>query len=125
MVRAIAIAAVLPGLLTVAGHAQQPSASAPALGLGDNYTALARGYAAVAWNPAMLGLPDNPRTSLAVLPVRAIAGLDPVTLGDISDYGGEFLPNVVREEWLRRIEREGSEQGTGGGDITWIAAQAG
>ena len=125
MRRAIAIAAVLHGLLTVAARAQQPSASAPALALGDNYTALARGYAAVAWNPAMLGLPDNPRTSLAVLPVRAIAGLDPVTLGDISDYGGEFLPTVVREEWLKSIEREGSEQGTGGGDITWIAAQAG
>ncbi len=125
MLRAIAVAVVATGLLSAAVHAQQPSASAPALGLGDNYTALARGYAAVAWNPAMLGLPDNPRTSLALFPVRTIAGLDPVTLADISDYGGEFLPGAVREEWLRRIEREGSEQGTGGGDITWIAGQAG
>jgi hypothetical protein len=125
MLRTIIVALVLPGLLSAVASAQQPSASAPALGLGDNYTALARGYAAVAWNPAMLGLPDNPRTSLALLPARTIAGLDPVTLGDVSDYDGEFLPAVVREEWLRRVEQEGSEQGTGGGDITWIAAQAG
>ena len=112
------------GIATAAG-AQMPSASAPALGLADNYTALARGYATVAWNPALLGLPDNPRTSLALLPIRTIAGLDPVTLGDIADYDGEFLPVQVREQWLRRIEQEGSEAGAGGGDITWVAAQAG
>ena len=123
--RCLCVVAIVLTRLASDAIAQVPSASAPALGLGDNYTALARGYAAVAWNPALLGLPDNPRTSLALLPVRAIAGLDPVTLGDISDYGGEFLPTVVREAWLKRIEREGSEQGTGGGDVTWLAAQAG
>ena len=125
MLRAIAITGFVVAAAYSNTHAQQPSASAPALGLGDNYTALARGYAAVAWNPAMLGLADNPRTSLAILPVRTIAGLDPVSLHDISDYAGEFLPTAVREEWLRRIEREGGEEGTGGGDVTWLAAQAG
>ena len=118
-------AALLVVALARPGYAQLPSSSAAALGLGDNYTAVARGYAAVAWNPALLALPDNPRTSLAILPVRTIAGLDPVTLADIAEYGGEFLPATVREEWLTRIEREGSQQGTGGGDVTWLAVQAG
>jgi hypothetical protein len=119
---------VVTGLLLACcgrGHAQLPSASTPALGMADNYTAQARGYSAVAWNPALLGLPDNPRISLAVLPLRGIAGLDPITLGDISDYDGEFLPLHVRERWLMQIESEGSEQGTAGGDLTLFAVQYG
>ncbi|MGQ0563387.1 MAG: hypothetical protein ACT443_16140 [Gemmatimonadota bacterium] len=108
-----------------AAAAQLPSASTRALGMGDNYTALARGYAAVSWNPALLGLPGNPGASLALLPVRGIAGLDPVTLGDIADFEGQVVPATVREQWLTRIEAEGSEQGTGGGDATYVAAQIG
>ncbi len=123
--RVLVLIVLLSTALCVQAHAQLPSASTPALGMGDNYTALARGYNAVAWNPAMLGMPDNPRVSLTVLPVRGIAGLDPITLGDIADYQGEFLPVTVRERWLTLIEAEGSEQGTGGGDLTVFAAQAG
>jgi hypothetical protein len=119
------VVAVLMAFVTAPVSAQLPSASTAALGMGDNYTAVARGYSTVAWNPALLGMPDNPRVSLAILPIRGIAGLDPVTLGDIADYEGEFLPQAVRERWLAAIEGEGSEEGTGGGDLTLFAAQVG
>lgn len=118
------IAALTIGAASAAS-AQLPSASTRALGMGDNYTAAARGYASVSWNPAALAMPGNPRASLTLLPFRAVAGLDPVTLGDIADYSGEFVPGAVREAWLRQIEAEGSEQGTGGGDVTLLAAQLG
>lgn len=105
--------------------AQLPSPSTRALGVGDNYTALARGFSAAAWNPALLGVSGNPGVSFALLPARAIAGLDPVTLADLKDFEGKFVPANVREQWLTQIESEGSEDGTAGGDATLLAAQFG
>jgi hypothetical protein len=105
--------------------AQLPSASTRALGLGENFTAAARGYHAVAWNPALLGLTSNPRTSLAVLPVRILAGLDPITLSDLQEYESIALPDAVKERWLAAVTAEGSEAGTGGAEITYLALQAG
>src|SRR5690348_14710902 len=61
--------------------AQLVSASAASLALGDNYTALARGINAVAWNPAGLGMPDNPFVSFAFAG-RGAAGTDPISLSE-------------------------------------------
>lgn len=124
MIRAsvmVVMAAACAGQAT----AQLPSASTRALGMGDNYTAIARGYAAVSWNPAMLGLAGNPGASLAIAPTRVIYGLSPVTLKDFKDVQGEVVPVAVREQWLKSIEADGSEQGTGGGDVTALAVQVG
>ena len=125
MARATLIAGLLTAAFATSASAQLPSASTRALGMGDNFTAVARGYAAVSWNPAMLGLPGNPGVSLALLPVRGIAGLGPVTLKDFKDYGGQFVPTDVREQWLQHIETKGKEQGTGGADATLLALQIG
>ena len=113
------------GLLTLAGAAtaQLPSASASALGMGDNFTAVARGYHAIAWNPALLGIPGNPRLSFAIVPARLVAGLDPVTLGDIKKFEGIVVPARTRDQWLDAVRNEGSEEGTGGADVTYLAAQ--
>ena len=104
---------------------QIPSASAPALGLADNFTALARGFNAVAWNPAMLGMPDNPRFSLGILPLRGAAGIGPITLGDVAGYQSRFLDDAVKQEWLRRIIEKGGEQGTASGDVTYLGMSVG
>ena len=90
---------------------QIPSASAPALGLADNFTALARGFNAVAWNPAMLGMPDNPRFSLGILPLRGAAGIGPITLADVAGYQSRFLDDAVKQEWLRGSSRRGASRG--------------
>lgn len=104
-------------------RAQQLNTSAAAAGLGGNFTALARGYEAVAWNPANLGLPGNPGFSLTLLPVAASFTLSPVTLGDIKNADSYKVPNVVprstRQSWLDEVTAAGGETGTptGGANV--------
>ena len=102
-----------------AALAQQLNTSAAALGLDGNFIARARGYEAVAWNPANLGLPGNPGFSLTVLPVGASFILDPITLGDIKDVQDYKAPNVVpratRQAWLDKVTAAGGEKGTPSG----------
>ena len=105
--------------------AQLPSASPAALGMGDNYTALARGFGAVAWNPANLGLPGNPRFSLAILGIRGSSDLGPIGTSDVARYQGIALPNEVRDAWMQRIEDQGGEQGQLGGGVTYLGASVG
>lgn len=96
--------------------AQLPSASAASLALGDNYTALARGFNAVAWNPAGLGMPDNPFMSFGFAG-RGAAGTDPISLSDLSKYSGVTVPNAVLAGWLSRVQSQGGQkidaEGTG------------
>ena len=122
---AIAGAALALTMMAVPAAAQLASPSVAAFGMGDNYTALARGYAAASWNPAGLGLAGNPGFSLTLLVPRAIAGLDPVTTSDLKQYEGVVVPDNVKQEWLALITEEGSQAGTGGGDVTWLALQFG
>jgi len=120
----------VPGVATVillatapTAWAQQLNTSAAALGLGGNFIARARGYEAVSWNPANLGLPGNPGFSLTLLPVAASFTLDPITLGDIKDADSYKVPNTVpratRQAWLDKVTAAGGEKGTpsGGANI--------
>ena len=122
--RALLSSAMMVGFATAAS-AQLPSASTRALGMGDNFTAAARGFAAVSWNPAMLGLPGQPGASFTLLPVRGVAGLGPVKLKDFANYSNKDVPDAVRQQWLNSIQQKGSEQGTGGGDVTFLGLQIG
>jgi hypothetical protein len=107
--------------------AQLPSASARALGMGDSYTALARGYSTVAWNPAGLAMPDGPGTSLVVLlpVVRSGAGVGPIGAGEFSRRGGELLSDDVKRRWFARIAGAGSERGAASADVTYFALGVG
>ena len=96
-------------VLTHGAAAQLPSASAASLALGDNYTALARGFNAVAWNPAALGMPDNPFMSFGFAG-RGAAGTDPISLSDLSKYSGVTVPNAVLAGWLSRVKAEGGQK---------------
>jgi hypothetical protein len=120
--RRLALPLLFTAALASPAAAQLPSASAPALGMGDNYTAVARGFNAVSWNPAMLGLSGGPLSSFTILSVRGVAGLDPVTAGDLAAAQGEMVPASVREEWLDRIIGHGRESGSAGTEVTLIAA---
>jgi hypothetical protein len=112
---------VLPAALP----AQVANPLPQAVGMGDNYTALARGFAAVHWNPAGLGLPDNPRSSFSVLPVSAHLGLGPITAGDFADHNGRLIPHEARVRWLDRIRADGGETGDFGADLTFLTFSAG
>jgi hypothetical protein len=116
----VACAAILVPFATApTAWAQQLNTSAAALGLGGNFIARARGYEAVAWNPANLGLPGNPGFSLTLLPVTASFTLDPITLGDIKDAESYKVPNIVpratRQAWLDKVTAAGGEKGTPSG----------
>src|SRR5689334_12965634 len=96
--------------VALASHAsaQLVSASAASLALGDNYTALARGFNAVNWNPAGLGMPENPFFSFAFAG-RGAGGTDPITLSDLAKYGGVKVPNAVLANWLSRVQQHGGQ----------------
>lgn len=88
--------------------AQLVSANATSVALGDNYTALARGFNAVNWNPANLGQPGNPLFSFGFAG-RGAGGMDPISLGDLSQYSGVSVPNAVLSEWLSRVKAQGGQ----------------
>lgn len=122
--RTLMITVVVASAASARVFAQIPSPSTRALGMGDNYTAAGSGYSAVAWNPALLGLTDV-SSSLAIFPVRGVAGLTPIGLTDLSEWQGTTVPAAVREGWLSRIEGNGREAGSAGGDATYVAAHIG
>ena len=105
--RAVILALAMACAYALPLSGQMPSASAPALAMADNYVALARGFNAVAWNPAMLGMPDHPGFSIGLLPVRGGVGIGPITMGDVAEYQSRFLDDAVKEEWLARIVANG------------------
>ena len=109
------------GLLAAAPvSAQLPSASAADLGMGGARTATVRGFAAIATNPAGLGM-SGPGFSLAILPVGASSGLDPIQLADLANYSDRLVPASVREQWLDRVARAGDQSGTMGLSVTAAA----
>ena len=99
-VPALAALLLLAGVPAVA--TAQGNASAAAAGMGGNYTAVARNFNAVAWNPANLGMTGNSRFSLALSPQFGL-GTGPVTLADLKEYEGVVVPANVREAWLQKI----------------------
>lgn len=121
--RLAALVAILA--LSAPAEGQLPTASAADLGLGGNYTALARGFGAIGANPAGLGMPDNPRFTLSLLPVLVQTGMDPVSLSDFNDFEDRVVPADVKERWLELVEDEGSEAGVAGAEVTFLAATLG
>lgn len=105
--------------------AQLPSASTGALGMGGNFTAAARGFGAVAWNPALLASSRNEMASMTLLTTMGGAGIGPIELSDIADYSDRLVPEPVKQEWLDRVPVGGAERGTVNADLTWGAAQIG
>ena len=96
-----------------------------AVGLGGNYVASAHGFGAVYWNPAGLGMPENPGMSFSFLPLAVTAGLDPITPSHFAEWDGEVIPQTTKEEWLQLIRDEGGEAGNFAGDVTYLALSIG
>jgi hypothetical protein len=105
--------------------AQVPNASAAATGLSGAYTARARGYDAVAWNPANLGMPNAPDFSFSMLAVSASSGLTPVSVQDIASFSGKPLPATRRDAWVASVAAAGDESGGVDGGVTVLAFSTG
>lgn len=122
---AVIAAALTTAVLPAGAAAQLPAADAGALGLGTPSPALARGFAAVAANPAALGAPDGPGVSATVLSLGLRSGLDPVTLGDVAEWEDRDVPHRVRMRWLEDIRTRGSQAGAAGVDVTLASVTRG
>lgn len=120
-----AVVAALLLAVPASSHAQLPNASPAATGLSGAFIARARGYNAVAWNPANLGLPGNPGFSMGMLAVSGSSGLDPISLNDFAPYSDKTLPATQREQWLQKVTANGGEDGTMDGGITELAMSFG
>jgi hypothetical protein len=118
---ALLAAVALPGALA----AQVSNSSPAAFGLGENFTAAARGADAVRWNPANLGLPGNPGFTFRALGGGGVSALNPVRMSDFSSFGGQPVSHEVRQQWLDRVTAEGGESGDAQGDFTVLALSAG
>ena len=114
---------VFGGALTAT--AQIPNASPAATGVGGAYTARARGYDAVAWNPANLGLPGNPGFSIGMLALSGSSGLDPISFNDFAPYSGKALPASQRDAWLETVTAKGGESGRLDAGFTPLAMSVG
>lgn len=104
--------------------AQLPNASPAAYGMAGNYTALATGYDAIAWNPAMLSMPGNSSFSFTLAGVNVSSGLKPVELADFAPFSGKLIPDATKEEWLQRIG-SGTQTGDARTGITLFALSNG
>jgi hypothetical protein len=107
-----ALHAMFGSLLLMAVAAQTVLSQVPltprALGMGGAFNAVARGHESLFQNPANLGLPDAPASSVALLQLNANGSLLGVRTGDIwdlRDYNG--LPAVRRTEIFERIPATG------------------
>lgn len=118
---ALALLAAVPVVVT----AQLPQASAAALGMGYNMTASARGFAAVANNPAGLGHAASPGFSLAIPALATEAGVGPITLSDLVDWEGQVVPVPTKVDWLARVTASGGQSGVAGVGVTPLALSLG
>ncbi|MDX2193215.1 MAG: hypothetical protein NW201_07665 [Gemmatimonadales bacterium] len=105
--------------------AQVVQASARGAGMADAYGALARGAAAAFYNPALLGLRDNPGFTLLLPSASVTGGAGPITLRDYRDYQGLVVPDAVKREWLNRIPAGGTQNSDAVADIGAFGLQAG
>lgn len=121
-------ASVVALLLSVGARpafAQLPSASVAAHGMGGNFTALARGYEAVAWNPANLAMPNRPGFSLGLIILGGSAGLDPIDVTMLHSFSGKVVDSATKVSWVQQARLAGGEKGRVDGAITPIALSIG
>jgi hypothetical protein len=116
----------LAGLVVPAALAAQlPRTSARALGLLRSQTATARGYDAIAWNPALLAMPGRPRFSLNVVQVAAREWSNSVDAGDIFKYSGDTLTTADKDTILAKIPAGGPFTLGAGVDAAGVAVTVG
>jgi hypothetical protein len=128
IVRGLAIVALAWGcsiLSATRASAQLASPSAAALGMADNYTAAARGYNSIYWNPAGLALSGTERLSFAFLPVRANISVLPIRLSEFARMQGRFLDEETKANWLGLVQDADGLSGSVLGTVTYLAGNVG
>lgn len=82
--------------------------TARSMGMGGAYMGVARGVHAPSWNPANLGLPDNPGFSFSILSLGAEVGNNSFSMGTYNRFAfDEFWDEYEIEELLNQIPDDG------------------
>lgn len=118
-------AAVAVALLAGAAGAQLPNASTAAFGMGGNFTAIARGYEAIRWNPANLAMPGRPLFSLGIGIGGGNTGTEPIDLGTMHKFSGNDVDSATRVSWVEQARLAGGQRGRLDGGITPLALTVG
>ena len=96
---------VLAGLLVPAlAQAQLADPSTRALGMGGAYTSSARGYEAVAWNPAMLAAVGHASFSIDLPHLGLEFGSNAYGLSDVRKYANSYLSDADKQTLLDKIK---------------------
>ena len=95
--------------------AQVPAASAAGFSMAGNYTAVARGYDAIGFNPANLALGTPTSFGMSLLSASVNTGINPIKFSDFKAHQGAVVPVSTRESWLRSIGTGREEGGTSAG----------
>jgi len=107
--RSLRAAASLAGLSVLfLGGPCLAQLTARALGMGLAYTALARGVHASDWNPANLGLSNNPPFGFSIFSVGAGVGNNSFSIGTYNDYATDpYWDSNEVAELLNKIPDDG------------------
>jgi len=96
-------------------HGQLPAASAAGFSMAGNYTALARSYDAIAYNPAGLALGQQKPFAISLFSASVNSGINPIRFSDIKAHENTLIPASTRERWLQQIGTGRETGGTSGG----------
>ncbi len=82
---------------------------ARSIAMAGSYTAVARGYDAIGFNPANLGLPDKPGTQVQLFAFGSKLNNNSFSMSDYKRYNGAYLSESDKREILSKIPSEGLE----------------
>src|SRR5258705_1663236 len=113
--RRVSLAAVILSSVGGAASAQLPNASSAAFGMAGNFTAVARGFEAVAWNPANLAMPGRPGLSIGLGMAGGSVGLAPVDFTMLHEFSGRVVDPATAAAWTDKARLAGGEPRKGEG----------
>jgi hypothetical protein len=105
--------------------AQLPAASPAGFAMGGNYTAMARGYEAVAFNPANLASVGRPFISIGMGVAGGSFGLEPVDLTSFYKVRGMVVDSAIRAGWVNLARQSGRQRIRGDMSVTPFAMSIG
>lgn len=123
--RRVGLAALMLSSSATIAAAQLPNASAAAFGMGGNFTAIARGYEAVAWNPANLAMPGRPLFSIGLGIAGGSAGMAPIDLAALHSFSGKVIDSATRVSWIDQVKLAGAQRARVDGGVTPLAFTVG
>jgi hypothetical protein len=79
------------------------------IAMAGSYTAVARGYNSIGYNPANLALPDRPGTAIQLIGIGSGLTNNAFSISDYKKYNGAFLSEADKNDILQKIPAEGLE----------------